>query len=144
MELERLCDVYFELSNEYRLEILGKLEGETMNVTGIARDLDITTQECSRHLARLSEALLVKRDPEGGYSLSEYGRLSLKLISGQRFVSDHRGYFNAHTLEWLPLGLVNRIGGLQGGKPMGNVMLTFSLVENLIRDSGEYLLFIHD
>jgi len=100
--LERLCDLYFELSNEDRLEILRKLEGETLNVTGIARELEITTQECSRHLARLSEAMLVERNPEGGYSLSQYGRLSLRIIAGQSFVSEHRDYFNAHSLDVHP------------------------------------------
>ncbi len=144
IDMERLCDLYFELSNEDRLEILQKLSEEPMNVTGIARELDITTQECSRHLSRLSEAMLVERDPEGGYSLSQYGRLSLSLIAGQRFVSEHRDYFTNHTLERLPPELVSRIGELHGGRLSDQVMLVFSLVENLIRESQEYLLFIHD
>ena len=142
--MERLGDLYFELSNEDRLEILRRLEGETMNVTGIARELEITTQECSRHLARLSEALLVARNPEGGYSLSQYGRLSLRLISGQSFVAEHRDYFNAHSLDVHPRELVARIGELGAGKTTGNVMVTFGIVENIIRESQEYLLFIHD
>ena len=142
--MERLCDLYFELSNEDRLEILRKLEGETMNVTGLARVLEITTQECSRHLTRLSEAVLVERDPDGGYSLSQYGHLSLKLTAGQRFVSGHRDYFTDHTLERLPPELVSRIGELQGGRLTDNVMVTFGFVESLIRDTEEYLLFIHD
>ena len=142
--MEHLCDLYFELSNEDRLEILRKLEGETLNVTGIARALGITTQECSRHLARLSEAMLVERDSDGGYSLSQYGRLSLRLIAGQRFVAEHRDYFTNHTLERLPHELVSRIGELQEGKFADNVMLVFNLVETIIRESQEYLLFIHD
>lgn len=142
--MERLCDLYFELSNEDRLEILLKLRGDAMNVTGIARELEITTQECSRHLSRLSEAMLVERDSEGGYSLSQYGRLSLRLIAGQSFVSEHRDYFNNHALDWLPRELVSRIGELQEGKVADNVMVMFSQVENIIREAGEYLLFIHD
>ncbi len=142
--MERLCDLYFELSNEDRLEILRKLERETLNVTGIARELDITTQECSRHLARLSEAMLVERNPEGGYSLSQYGRLSLRLISGQSFVSEHRDYFTTHTLERLPPELLSRIGELQGGKPADNAMVSFGIVENIMRDVKESLCMIHD
>jgi predicted transcriptional regulator len=142
--MERLCDLYFELSNEDRLEILIKLCGEALNVTGLARELDITTQECSRHLARLSEALLVARDSEGAYALTPYGWLSLRLIAGQGFVAENRDYFNTHTLEFLAPELVNRIGELHWGKAAENVMLVFSLVENIIRESQEYLLFIHD
>jgi predicted transcriptional regulator len=142
--MERLCDLYFELSNEDRLEILMKLREDSTNVTGIARELEITTQECSRHLSRLSEAMLVERDSEGGYSLSQYGRLSLRLTAGQSFVSENRDYFSNHSLDWLPLELVSRIGELQEGKAADNVMVMFSQVENIIREAGEYLLFIHD
>ncbi len=142
--MERLCDLYFELSNEDRLEILRKLEEEALNVTGIARELDITTQECSRHLARLSEAMLVERNPEGAYSLSQYGHLSLSLISGQSFVAEHRNYFTDHSLVVHPQEFVARIGELREGKTTGNAMVTFSIVESLIRNTEEYLLFIHD
>ena len=70
MDTERLGDLYFELSNEDRLGILHRLRDTSMNVTRLARDLEITTQECSRHMARLSEAILVARNPEGAYSLT--------------------------------------------------------------------------
>ena len=88
--------------------------------------------------------MLVERNPEGGYSLSQYGRLSLRLISGQSFVSEHRDYFNAHTLERLPPELLSRIGELQGGKPADNAMISFSIVENIMRDAEEHLCMIHD
>lgn len=41
--MERLCDFYFELSNDDRLVILYKLGEDKMNVTRIARELEITT-----------------------------------------------------------------------------------------------------
>jgi hypothetical protein len=45
--MEQLCDLYFELSNEDRLSILHKLEDDGMNVTGMARELGITTQDAA-------------------------------------------------------------------------------------------------
>jgi predicted transcriptional regulator len=144
MDMERLGDLYFELSNEDRLDILHRLREAPMNVTRLAREIEITTQECSRHMARLSEALLVARDPEGAYALTPYGRLSLKLISGQSFVAEHRDYFNSHSLEVHPREMVARIGELGEGKPTGNVMVTFSLVEKIMKESEEYILMIHD
>jgi predicted transcriptional regulator len=143
-DMENLCDLYFELSNEDRLEILRKLQNESMNVTGLARVQDITTQECSRHLARLSDAMLVERGPDGGYFLSQYGRLILKLISGQRFVAARRDYFNTHSLDAYPRELVARIGELEAGKTTGNAMVTFGIVENIMREAKEFLLMIHD
>jgi predicted transcriptional regulator len=142
--MERLGDLYFELSNEDRLKILYKLQETPMNVTKISRELDITTQECSRHITRLSTAMLVERSPDGEYYLSQYGRLSIRLIAGQRFVSDHREYFLNHTLEKLPLEFVSRVGELQGGKLTDNVMLFFNLIEDLIKESQEYFWFVHD
>jgi predicted transcriptional regulator len=142
--LERLCDLYFELSNEDRLEILHKLLEDEMNVTSIARELGMTTQETSRHISRLSEALLVEKDPDGFFGLTTYGRLSLRLIPGQKFIAEHRDYFNNHTLEKLSSGLVCRIGNLQKGKLTPDAMVTFSMVESLFRGAEEYIWMIHD
>jgi len=143
-DMERLCDLHFELSNEDRLEILLRLRDTPMTVTRLAREIEITTQECSRHAARLSEARLIAKNPEGAYSLTPYGRLSLKLIAGPSFVAEHRDYFNAHSLDVHPQEFVSRIGELKAGKPTGNAMVTFSIVESLMRDAEEYLCMIHD
>jgi predicted transcriptional regulator len=142
--MERLCDLYFELSNDDRLTILYKLGEDKMNVTGIARELEITTQECSRHLSRLSDAELVVRDPGGTYGLTQYGRSSLRMIPGQRFIAEHRDYFNAHTLEKLPSEFVCRIGELRRSDPTTNVMVTFGVVESLFKNAEEHVRMIHD
>ena len=42
--MERLCDLYFEFSNEDRLSILHKLEDNGMNVTGMTREIGISIQ----------------------------------------------------------------------------------------------------
>jgi predicted transcriptional regulator len=142
--MERLGDLYFELSNEDRLEILHRLRGNSMNVTSLARELAITTQECSRHMARLSEALLVARNPDGAYALTPYGRISLRLLTSQSFVAEHRDYFNSHSLDVHAQELVVRIGELEEGKPTRNVMVTFSLVEKIMKEAEDYILMIHD
>ena len=144
MDIERLGDLYFELSNEDRLGILHRFRDTSMNVTRLARDLEITAQECSRHMARLSEAILVARNPEGAYSLTPYDRLSLNLIAAQSFVAENRDYFNAHSIDTHPRELVARIVELGAGKTTGNAMVTFSIVENIMRDAKDYLVMIHD
>jgi len=142
--MERLCDILFELSNEDRLEILFKLHDEVMKVTTLSRELGITTQECSRHVARLSEARLVEKDPEGFFGLTQYGRTTLKLIPSWGFISRHVDYFNTHSLETTPTQLVCRIGELRGSEPTENVMVTFHIVDSIIRKSEEYIYFMHD
>ncbi len=41
--LERLCDLWFELSNEDRLSILNLLAGRDEKLTGISRELGVST-----------------------------------------------------------------------------------------------------
>jgi len=142
--LERLCDLYFELSNEERLNILYSLREENMNITTLAQRLDVTTQECSRHMSRLSDIGLVQRNPDGAYSLTPYGRLTLRLIPGQLFASTHHRYFNTHTLEYLPSGLVSRIHELSESRFTEDVWVTFSILENLFKEAEDYVWMIHD
>ncbi|MCK5671556.1 winged helix-turn-helix transcriptional regulator, partial [Candidatus Bathyarchaeota archaeon] len=49
-------DLMFEVSNEERVRILRVIEKKRTSFSGIARELDITTQEVSRHFNRLMEA----------------------------------------------------------------------------------------
>jgi len=144
LNLERLCDIFFELSNEDRLDILFKLQEDHMKVTSLSRELIITTQECSRHIARLSEAKLVEKDSGGFFNLTQYGRASLKLIPSWRFISEHSDYFNAHSLEKIPSEFVCRIGELRKSEPTENVMVTFHVVESLIKNAEEYVWLMHD
>ena len=142
--MERLCDLYFEFSNEDRLGILYRLKEGGMKITRLSREMDITTQECSRHMTRLSEARLVEKDSDGLYGLTPYGMLSLVLISGQRFVAEYRDYFNAHPLERLPLEFVCRIGEMRGSELTPSVMVTFSLIESLFENAEENVWVMHD
>jgi len=143
-DLERLSDLLFELSNEDRLGIMFRLREGSMRVTPLARELGITNQECSRHAARLSVAGLVEKDPEGFFDLTPFGRVSLRLLPGWVFVSEHSDYFNSHTLERLPRKLVSRVGELRGSVYTENVMVTFDVVESIIREAEEYVWLIHD
>ena len=112
--VERLTDLMFEVSNEDRLRILLRLEKEGMSVTGVSRELDLTTQEASRHLSRLNHVGLTRKDADGSHHVTSYGRLIIKQIQGVRFASEHVGYFSSHALDGLPLEFVYRMGELTG------------------------------
>jgi predicted transcriptional regulator len=143
-DMERLCDLYFELSNEERLKILYSLREENMNITSLAQRIDVTTQECSRHTSRLVDVNLVQRNPDGTYSLTPYGRLMLRLIPGQLFASTYQRYFNTHSLDHLPSGFVSRINELSESRFTEDVWVTFSILENLFKEAEEYVWMIHD
>jgi predicted transcriptional regulator len=140
----RLCDLYFELSNEERLNILYSLREESMNITSLAQRIDVTTQECSRHTSRLSDINLVQKNPDGTFSLTPYGCLTLRLIPGQLFASTNHRYFNTHSLDHLPSGIVSRMHELSDSRFTEDVWVTFSLLENLFKEAEEYVWMIHD
>ena len=134
-ELERLCDLLFEVSNEDRLRILLQLEERAMRVTDISRELDLSIQESSRHVSRLGDVGLARKDVEGFYGLTNFGELMLRHLREIEFTSKHREYFTDHTLARLPPELVKRMGDLAGGTYVHNVMDFLHSIENMIEES---------
>ena len=110
--MEALCDLLFEFSNEERLKILFELEKGPKNLTSIAKDLDFTSQGTSRNIARLVETSIIRRNPDGEYELTQYGGISLKLLSSYEFLSKNRQYFLSHNISVLPYQFINRLGEL--------------------------------
>jgi predicted transcriptional regulator len=142
--LERLCDLLFEVSNEDRLRILLQLKEGAMRVTDISRELSLSIQESSRHVSRLGDVGLARKDVEGFYSLTNFGELMLRHLREIEFTSKHREYFTDHTLARLPPELVKRMGDLAGGTYMHNVMDFLHSIENMIEESEEWVWLLVD
>lgn len=144
MSVETLCDLFFELSNEDRLRMLQRLQDHNLTVTSLSKELELTTQETSRHLSRLGEAGLTVKNPDGTHSLTGYGELSLKQINGFMFTSEHREYFQNHDLSALPAEFVSRIGELNGSRYIDDIMVIFHLIEEMGKESEEYIYRLTD
>jgi len=112
LENDGVEKLFFELASESRLGILRELQIENFKMQEIARRLDVTATEAFRQLQRLSEALLVQKQPEGTFAITQYGKLVLQLSSSLEFVSKHKDYFSTHDIMRLPCQFVNRIGEL--------------------------------
>ena len=137
--MERLCALYFELSNEERLKIMQTLNSQPMNFTGISGKLGINSQQCSRHLTRMLEADLIEKNPDGLYHLSTYGRLMLRLTQSIEFASRYRDYFVSHDLSRLPYEFVARIGDLSDCRFTPNVMVSISEFESITEEAEDHL-----
>jgi predicted transcriptional regulator len=144
MALVDLCDLFFEFSNEDRLRIIRTLKNDSLTVTALSKELDLTTQETSRHLSRLGEIGLSVKNPDGTHSLTGYGELSLKQMSGFKFISSHNDYFQNHDLSLLPTEYVSRIGELENSRYVDDVMVIFHLIDQMIREAEEYVWRITD
>jgi predicted transcriptional regulator len=142
--VEKLCDLLFELSNEDRLNILHVLETENLKLSHISKRLDFTVQETSRNMMRLSENGLVTREPEGSFKITAIGRYALELLSGYKFLSVHTDFLQSHTLDRLPKEFFARIGDLAECTYTGDAMITFYDAEKMMQEAEEFLLFISD
>ena len=142
--MESLCNLFFELSNEDRLRILLELDRKALKLTHLSRELDLTVQETSRHLSRLSEKRLIQKDVEGFHHLTPYGEQVLRILPGFEFLSEHEEHFITHAISCLPHSFASRIGDLVNGTLADDVMVAFHNVENRIREAEEYVWILSD
>lgn len=139
-----ITDLLFELSSPIRLKMLRALKSNHLRVSGLARLLEITNQECSRHLMRLVEIGLVGRAPDGRHSLTPFGTLTLENNKAHEFTNDHREYFNRHNLEGIPFHFLHRLGELEDSTYIDDVMQTVYAIQKMVEDSEEYVYRITD
>jgi len=139
-----IYDLFFELSNESRLDIIRLIEENPRKLSQIAKELDLPVQEISRQLARLMKVKLVTKTPEGGYRVTPQGRNLLRLLPGFEFLSKNNEYFEKNTLKKLPPSFMNRIGELLECTPVNEIMNTFVSVERLMQESKEFFWYITD
>lgn len=137
-------DLLFEMSNEYRYEILQSLQEQTKRITDLTRKMKLTTTEVRRHVSRLAEASLIQRDNEGYYHITPYGETSLLLFQELEFLSAHSDYFKNHTLSSIPTRFIKRIGELSANIKLSNPMDFIRHTENLIKESKEHVLLLVD
>ena len=138
-EQERIEGLLYELSSESRLNILRELLEKNRTMTGLAGKLHLTTTEASRQLQRLSDALLAQKQPDGMYSITNYGRLVLHLCSHLDFVSRHNEYFLTHDVWGLPAPFLSRLGELSGSNLRMDILENINAVERMAREAQEYI-----
>jgi len=136
-------DLMFEVSNEDRVRILNELSAEHCTYSELSRRLNITTQEVSRHVQRLTENGLTARSSDGLLALTPFGELLLRQLATLRFTSRHRGYFTDHSISGLPDKFLARMGELEGCSPVEDVMVAVHRVQRLIEEAEEYILNIN-
>ena len=135
-QIERL---YFELSSESRLSILRDLNKQGGKMREIARRLDLTTTEAFRQLQRLSDSMLVQKNQEGAFSVTEYGLLVLRFSSFFEFIHSHREYFATHNVRRIPNQFLDRIGELSNADFSTNAMGNINAAERRTREAEEYM-----
>ena len=137
-------DILFEVSNEDRHGILLQLEEETTNLTQLSKKLGLSLPETSRHVSRLCDVGLTRKDTEGLYHLTTYGRLLLKQFRELEFTAKHREYFTSHITAGIPSEFLKRIGDLSESAYTDNIPEFFHRIENIIKQAEEYVWLLVD
>ena len=139
MPLDHFHDILFELSNQDRYSILQTLKTESYNVTHLAKQLNLTTQETSRHLTRLTATNLLEKTVSGEYILTGYGLLILEQLQGTLFVTSNNEYFADHLTTDLPHEYASRLNELGESQLVSDVMMVFANIERIIDEAEEYI-----
>jgi predicted transcriptional regulator len=104
----------------------------------IPRRLNVTATEAFRQLERLSAASLIQRQPDGAFTIAEYGKLVLQLTTSLAFVSKHKEYFSAHDMMRLPSQFLNRLGELSQAKLITDTIESINTGERMLLNAEQY------
>ena len=104
----------------------------------VSSNLDITVTEASRHLQRLVDTGLIRKDSEGLYEVTLYGGLVLSLVPGLDFISRNREYFSEHSVMVIPPKLRTRLGELSAGRYISDTITTVTHYWEILNEAEEF------
>jgi len=97
-----VSEIFLELANETRCDILLLLMNNPHRPTEISKKLDITIQETHRNTSRMTEADLISKDSNGFFNLTDYGKIISEQISYFIFFNLNKKFFKNHTVGKIP------------------------------------------
>lgn len=139
MRNQEIEGLFYELASESRFGILQELKEKNWKMNDIARKLDLTTTETFRQLQRLSEASLAKKQPEGTYAITEYGRLVLEFSSPLGFLLKNKEYFLTHDIRQLPRQFIMRLSELSEASLVSGMVESTTKISTMIGQAVQYM-----
>jgi len=115
-----------------------------MRITEIAKNQDLNHPETRRHLTRLRDIGLIKRDVDGYYHLTPYGDTSILLLKELEFLSSNSSYFETHSVSGIPIRFVKQISDLGECTYLNNPIDFLRYTENLYKKSKEHVWILVD
>jgi predicted transcriptional regulator len=109
MELGRLASEAF---GNGRVDILRLLVAQPLRYTDLARRLEVSDGEVSRHLQRLAAAGLVEKQASGGFVATPLARLAMALEGPLSLLARHDEYFRTHDVASLDEPFLRRLDDL--------------------------------
>lgn len=141
---EGLDRLFFELASESRLGILRELQIKSQRMQEIARKLDLTDTEAFRQLQRLSEASLIQKQPDGTYTITQYGKLVMQFSHSFNFAFKFKQCLLTRDVWRIPEQFIDRLGELSQTTLSMDTIEMVNNAEVLISGAEKYLWLIGD
>jgi predicted transcriptional regulator len=136
---EGIEKLFFELASESRLSILREITRQKSKMREIARKLNLSTTDTFRQLQRLNDALLVQKQNDGNYGITQYGIFILRISNNLEFLYKHKTFFSSHDFARLPSQFLDRIGELSKAGFSSDTMASVNVVQRIIREADQYM-----
>jgi len=136
---ENAADDFLELASEQRLNIIFKLLLKKTKISNMAKELDATVQEVHRNFERLADAGLIKKDKDGYFDLTTYGKTMCTQVPSLIFLSKNRKYFENHDFGDIPMKFIQRIGALAGGQQVKGFVKVLEQWKSIYKNADEYI-----
>ncbi|MGA2385982.1 MAG: transcriptional regulator FilR1 domain-containing protein [Candidatus Bathyarchaeia archaeon] len=137
-KVEGIEKLFFDLASESRLGIIRELKEQNLKNNELGGKLDLTATETFRQLQHLTESLIVQRLPDGTYTITNYGKLTLRLLQSIEFTFKHKEYFLNHDVWRLPYQFVNRIGELSESTLCMDTIENINRAGHIVNEAEKY------
>jgi DNA-binding MarR family transcriptional regulator len=127
-----------EFANPIRIKILQELGLSPSSFTNLAKMLNISNSEVSRHLNRLTEQRFVQKElGSKKLKLTSFGELMITIFAPIDFIFHHAKFFQEHDLVNLPTSFKRDLDQLTDSELIqgtGNVMLKLQEITEALNE----------
>lgn len=136
---EDIASEFLEVASEQRLSILLNLTKERLNLSRMAKLVGASAAEVHRNFGRLQKAGLIKKDADGNYGLTQYGRILCAQIPTLEFMSKNLKYFETHDFSDLPFKYIQRVGALADSQLVTGYVKVTEKCEEMYKNANKYI-----
>lgn len=136
---EEIANEFLEVASEQRVSMLLNLSREKHTLSSMAKRLDATAAEIHRNFSRLQKAGLIKKDTDGRYDLTLYGKIICAQIPAFVFMSKNNKYFESHDFSHMPTKYIQRIGALADSELVSGYVKVIEIWESIYKNADKYI-----
>jgi DNA-binding transcriptional ArsR family regulator len=132
-----------ELSFPVRMGILENLSQKPMKLNDISKNYSLSKSEISRHLSRLLEIKVIKKDDDRTYSVTPLGEAFINLLLPVNFLLSYHDFFENHYFD-LPISNYRFIDNLSKAELISGIGNVLTTVQNILSETESQIKIVLD